>query len=293
MSKSHKSHHGKDKGGKAKEKEKRTSQEELPNLGGLMLSSSPNSGTSGLVSGVSWDVEALRKEGLAQVEGVGRRMEGEACRVLFRELPLAIGELDVLCREDERCLHEEEAVVAAAEAALGTLVEEWKKGPEEGGREKDAALARRRAAVGENGLVRGLTQAMQPLLLRMAAAVGTIAMWIKLRVPELESGDNFGVEVQGEILSALDAAQDSYLGLLGDFSAYHEGRAEAIKLLMDHPGLQDSLRLLQQLDARTYLKLQLAVADLRNEAVTIFDLLCKNMSMLGRPKSAPSTSSYL
>lgn len=263
----------------------------LPNIGDLELSTSPNKGTEGLKS--LRDIETLRRDGLQQVENITSKLEVEAYRLIFLELPSAIAALDNLYRNDTRCNRSEQDVVNATMASLDGYLEQWKQPPPAGTSEKDYLMRKQRSVIPENAIVVGIMEALKPFLLELANTMNNISMWIKLRVPELETGDNFGVEVQGEILSALDAAENSYLSVLGEFSNYHDARADSLKELMAFPGLQDVERSLQQLDARTYLKLQLAVADLRNEIVTIFDLICKNMPKLKVPKTAQSASTYL
>ena len=239
------------------------------------------------------DIETFRRDGLSQVENITSKLEVEAYRLIFSELPSAITALDMLLRTDDRCQHSEDEVIAACVASLGQCLTQWQQPPPAGVSERDYLIIKQRSVIPENALVTGLMLALKPHLLSLANTMNNISLWIKLRVPELETGNNFGVEVQGEILSALDAAENSYLSVLSEFSTYHDARADSLKELMSFPGLQDNERSLHQLDARTYLKLRLAVADLRNEIVTIFDLLCKNMPKLKVPKTTPSSSTYL
>lgn len=259
----------------------------MPDIGGLILSTSPNASSVPAVR----DVDSLRRNGLAQVEQITSVLESEAYRLIFVELPQAITDLDTLYRTDPRCNLTSEAVLARG--TIDQHLAAWRADPPEGVSEKDWLIKRNRTVVVQHSAVVDMMDAMKPHLLKLANVMNNISLWIKLRVPELETGDNFGVEVQAEILSALSAAENSYLSLLADFTTYHGDRADLIKDLMVYPGLEDLRLSLIQMDDRTYLRLQLAVADLRNEIVTIFDLLCKNMPKLKVPKTAPATSTYL
>lgn len=260
---------------------------ELPNIGSISLSTSPSADASALA--LRSDVEDLRQNGLTQIEQMTKALEADATRLIFSELPSIIKELDEFYRNDPRCNLTGEEVLARTD--LDRHLEAWRIDPS--GSEKEASYKRNRTVVTPNSAVTDLMDAVKPYLLRLANAMNNISLWIKLRVPELETGDNFGVEVQAEILTALSDSEISYLAVLTDFSVYHAERAEIVKDLMAYPGLNDIRRSLLQLDDRTYLKFQLAVADLRNETITIFDQMCKNLPKLYAPKTTVPTSTYL
>ena len=54
--------------------------------------------------------------------------------------------------------------------------------------------------------------------------VVSIKMWISLKVPRIEDGNNFGVSVQEEYISALEGMESSVTTIISSISTYLSDR---------------------------------------------------------------------
>lgn len=82
----------------------------------------------------------------------------------------------------------------------------------------------------------------------------------------------------------LDGNEASGYGILDSFAAYHIARGELITKILDYPGVADFRRALKELDEKTYLKTILIACELRNDYITLYDMLTKNLDTLAAPK---------
>jgi len=71
-------------------------------------------------------------------------------------------------------------------------------------------------------------KAVRALLVTALEDFRRLQMWIKLQVPAMSDGNNFGVEVQGAILGQLSASHSALRGLLDSFLDYHCSRSGAV-----------------------------------------------------------------
>ncbi len=107
-----------------------------------------------------------------------------------------------------------------------------------------------------------------------------------MNVPRIADGNNFGVEVQEEITTVFDQAEASGYEILDGFAGYHLGRAEIVAKIIKFPGIQDYRLALQELDEKSYIKTSLLACDLRNDYLTLYDLLSKNLDTLTKPRGS-------
>ena len=121
-------------------------------------------------------------------------------------------------------------------------------------------------------------------ILEMSEMINSLSIWVKLNVPRIADGNNFGVEVQGEITELLEATEVSGYEILDSFTTYHNARGALIVQVIEHPGIQDFKQSLKELDEKTYIKTTLLACELRNDYITLYDMLSKNLEILTSPR---------
>jgi len=125
---------------------------------------------------------------------------------------------------------------------------------------------------------------LQKEILEMSEMINSLSIWVKLNVPRIADGNNFGVEVQGEISEVLQQTEGSGYEILDSFTTYHNARGNLIVQVLEHPGVQDFRESLKELDEKTYIKTSLLACELRNDYITLYDMLSKNLDTLMSPR---------
>jgi len=118
----------------------------------------------------------------------------------------------------------------------------------------------------------------------MSEMINALNIWVKLNVPRIADGNNFGVEVQEEITKVLEGAEDAGYGVLDSFASYHSTRGALATKVLKYPNVMDFRWALRELDEKTYIKTCLLACELRNDYITLYDLLAKNMDTLTTPR---------
>jgi hypothetical protein len=135
-----------------------------------------------------------------------------------------------------------------------------------------------------NKALTDLVEVLQKEILDMSEMINALSIWVKLNVPRMADGNNFGVEVQEEITKVLEGAEDAGYDVLDSFATYHSTRGELISKVLRNPNIVDFRLALNELDEKTYIKTCLLANELRNDYITLYDLLAKNMDTLITPR---------
>ncbi|KAK8790056.1 hypothetical protein WA158_006836 [Blastocystis sp. Blastoise] len=116
--------------------------------------------------------------------------------------------------------------------------------------------------------------------------LASIKMWIQLQVPKMEDGNNFGVEIQGEVIDAISGVEDMCLNILENMSHYFETRASFVQKITKYPNIRDYHQSISEVDQTEYINMKLSCCDLRNNYCALFDLIMKNLDKLLTPRSS-------
>lgn len=132
-------------------------------------------------------------------------------------------------------------------------------------------------------------------MLEIATAV---KLWLQLRVPRIEDGNNFGVGVQTELLGELSRAEDAALVTSEAWSKHLQLRAKLLGKAEKHAAAGreqaaaaygDALR---AADARQVRAARLGLQDVRDHYAVVYDALLKNMEKLLFPRSSNASAMY-
>eukprot|EP00475_Leptophrys_vorax_P033908 TRINITY_DN5405_c0_g1_i1.p1 TRINITY_DN5405_c0_g1~~TRINITY_DN5405_c0_g1_i1.p1 ORF type:complete len:193 (+),score=60.40 TRINITY_DN5405_c0_g1_i1:2547-3125(+) len=119
--------------------------------------------------------------------------------------------------------------------------------------------------------------------------IETIKLWIKLNIPKVEGGNNFGVSIQEEIIGVLEGGTRSGRSYLGSMTKYYVRRAELMREIEKYPGVEDFQLSLTDMDEKEYALLAHCCMNTRNDYAVLIDVLTKNMKRLENPKNTTSS----
>ncbi|TFJ87778.1 hypothetical protein NSK_001127 [Nannochloropsis salina CCMP1776] len=110
--------------------------------------------------------------------------------------------------------------------------------------------------------------------------VGCVKLWIQLSIPPIESGGQFHVGVQEEVIQELNRFEDVAYNYLESPTKYFQTRAKLGAKLSRHRSVYDYRQSLLEADSLEYLNLKMAATELRNSYLVAYDLLSKNEDKL-------------
>ncbi|KAF5352846.1 hypothetical protein D9756_006023 [Leucocoprinus leucothites] len=127
---------------------------------------------------------------------------------------------------------------------------------------------------------------------QLAASVDKVKLWVTLTMPKIEDGDNFGVQIQEEVLGELCRSQESAYNIRDSTRQSHIARAKLCSKLIKYPNIEDyKLAIIEHDEKQFYLACQ-HLHDLRNVYAIIMDLMHKNISKIRVPKANNSVGLY-
>ncbi|KAH8835872.1 proteasome activator pa28, REG alpha/beta subunit [Flagelloscypha sp. PMI_526] len=126
----------------------------------------------------------------------------------------------------------------------------------------------------------------------MARTVDLIKLWITLAMPKIEDGDNFGVQIQEEILTELQRAQETLWNLRDTGRAYHGTRSKICSKLIKYPNVEDYTDQLKEHDGRSAFHASQNIHDIRNLYAILTDLIHKNIAKIRAPKANNGIALY-
>ncbi|CAG2159323.1 unnamed protein product [Oppiella nova] len=144
----------------------------------------------------------------------------------------------------------------------------------------------------ENGLVDSNPHLMEaieivkPWALQLIHDSNTVKMGISLMIPKIEDGNNFGVEMQQEMLIGVAVVELKTQHHLDQISDYFTKRAEMVTKIVKYPHSMDYRRALREMDYRFRLFLCLFAVDLRNHYISLHDMFTKNLNKIKDPRNS-------
>mmetsp|Transcript_6109 Transcript_6109/g.7024 ORF Transcript_6109/g.7024 Transcript_6109/m.7024 type:complete len:259 (-) Transcript_6109:703-1479(-) len=135
-----------------------------------------------------------------------------------------------------------------------------------------------------NHRVREAIDLVKAEVCEMVEDLSTLRLWIQLNTPKIEDGNNFGVEVQEEVLTMLGRGRVSGLSVLQIVSKYYTRRAKLLSDMRKRPHIGEYASAAKDLDERQFIHLAQAVCDLRNNYAILHDKILKNREKLEKPK---------
>ncbi|THH33448.1 hypothetical protein EUX98_g766 [Antrodiella citrinella] len=126
----------------------------------------------------------------------------------------------------------------------------------------------------------------------MAESCDKIKLWVNLSMPKIEDGDNFGVQIQEEVLNELHRSQEAAYNLRDAARQDYLARAKICSKLLKYPNVEDYVLALQEHDEKQLYVARQNLIDLRNMYAILTDIMHKNISKIRTPKANNSVGLY-
>ncbi|KAI0697677.1 proteasome activator pa28 [Cytidiella melzeri] len=126
----------------------------------------------------------------------------------------------------------------------------------------------------------------------LAESIDKVKLWINLSMPKIEDGDNFGVQIQEEVLTELHRSQESAYNLRDSARQSHLARAKLCSKLIKYPHIEDYTLALKEHDQRQLYIARQNLFDIRNVYAILTDILHKNINKIRSPKGNNSSGLY-
>ncbi|KAI6047813.1 proteasome activator pa28 REG alpha beta subunit [Pisolithus marmoratus] len=111
-----------------------------------------------------------------------------------------------------------------------------------------------------------------------------VKLWVNLTMPKIEDGDNFGVQIQEEVLSELLRSQESAYNIRDSVRQHYLARAKICSKLIKYPNVEDYALALREHDEKQLFFARQNLVDIRNIYAVITDILHKNIAKIRSPK---------
>lgn len=187
------------------------------------------------------------------------------------------------------------------------------------------------ARVAANGEVAALAAVAGDELERLLGVLQKLQLWISLRVPRIEDGNNFGVEVQKAAFSLVKEAAAAWQKAFDALPDYHQQRATAVEkvnakrsseksatttsskttgsetedktvatvvektseAVANDPGaLQDAIAHVIALDVKWFANLARTLEGVRDQYAVVFDVIDKNKDKIELPRGSGDRAGF-
>ncbi|KAK7463891.1 hypothetical protein VKT23_007227 [Stygiomarasmius scandens] len=156
----------------------------------------------------------------------------------------------------------------------------------------DSSNARLQNLVMANKRVKTVHEVIKQHCQDLAFSIDKVKLWLTINMPKIEDGDNFGVQVQEEVLGELHRAQESAYNLRDSARQDYLARAKICSKLIKYPFIQDYTLALQEHDEKQLYFAAQRLRDIRNLYAAIMDITQKNIIKLRAPKGNNSSGLY-
>ncbi|EIW86913.1 proteasome activator pa28 REG alpha beta subunit [Coniophora puteana RWD-64-598 SS2] len=156
----------------------------------------------------------------------------------------------------------------------------------------DIVNARYPSVVHANRHITGLRQYLKDECEQLADSCDKVKLWINITMPKIEDGDNFGVQIQEEVLTELMRSQESAYNIRDAVRQDHLARAKICSKLIKYPNVEDYALGLREHDEKQLFFARQNIKDLRNVYAVMADILHKNIAKIRAPKGNNGASLY-
>ena len=117
-------------------------------------------------------------------------------------------------------------------------------------------------------------------------------MWVQLLIPRLEYGNNFAVFIQEETIAELRTVESEAVSYLDHISVHYITRTKLVSKRVKYPQVEDYGHTMTEIDVKEYICLQLILSELRNQSVTLYGMILKNIEKIKSPWSSNEEMLY-
>ncbi|KAG9474244.1 hypothetical protein GDO78_004516 [Eleutherodactylus coqui] len=125
-----------------------------------------------------------------------------------------------------------------------------------------------------------------------------------LKKRKLEDGDDncagdsllfllfIGHMLNEETVAELRTVESEAASYLDQISRYYITRAKLVSKIAKYPHVEDYRRTVTEIDEKEYISLRLIISELRNQYVTLHDMILKNIEKIKRPRNSNAETLY-
>jgi len=146
--------------------------------------------------------------------------------------------------------------------------------------------------VQSNHHIKELIELVKPKILHLIDIATKLRMWIVFLIPKIEDGNNFGVQIQEDVLEEIKAVEAEAATYIEHFSRYYLTRAKTVAKICKYPHVDDFRQVLREIDEKQILELRLAISEMKNQYLSVYDLLMKNYDKIKTPKNNNSSTMF-
>uniref|UniRef100_A0A8C0E261 Proteasome activator PA28 C-terminal domain-containing protein n=1 Tax=Balaenoptera musculus TaxID=9771 RepID=A0A8C0E261_BALMU len=117
-------------------------------------------------------------------------------------------------------------------------------------------------------------------------------MNLPLPIPRLEYGNNFAVFIQEETIAELRTVESEAVSYLDHISLHYITRTKLVSKRAKYPQVEDYCHTMTEIDVKEYICLQLILSELRNQSVTLYGMILKNIEKIKSPWSSNEEMLY-
>ncbi|KAG1889522.1 proteasome activator pa28 REG alpha beta subunit [Suillus subluteus] len=141
-----------------------------------------------------------------------------------------------------------------------------------------------------NKLISKLHETVKLECAQLSDSCDKVKLWVNLTMPKYVLfdisyylGDNFGVQIQEEVLSELLRSQESAYNIRDAARQHHLARAKICSKLIKYPHIEDYTLGLKEHDEKQFFFTRQNLIDIRNVYAVLTDILHKNIAKAGFP----------
>ncbi|KAN0000261.1 hypothetical protein ACTFIZ_000702 [Dictyostelium cf. discoideum] len=143
-----------------------------------------------------------------------------------------------------------------------------------------------------NRVIMETHQKFKKAYIELIEIFSVIRGWISLNIPRIEDGNNFGVDVQEDIITQITKLEEVYTSLLDGSENYFASRASLIKKILKHKDIEAYRYSLAQVDEKEFTRFSFSYFDLANNYATTYSLIVKNFAKLETPRPTNASNIY-
>ncbi|KAJ3531080.1 hypothetical protein NM688_g7625 [Phlebia brevispora] len=126
----------------------------------------------------------------------------------------------------------------------------------------------------------------------LVESIDKVKLWVNLSMPKIEDGDNFGVQIQEEVLNELHRSQEVAYNLRDQARQSYVTRGKLCSKIIKYPHIEDYALALQEHDEKQLYISRQNLHDIRNIYAVLTDILHKNINKIRSPKGNNATGLY-
>jgi len=126
----------------------------------------------------------------------------------------------------------------------------------------------------------------------MLKYLSSIRLWIQLNVPRIEDGNNFGVQVQEDMIQEIGKAEENAFSAIDLLTKYHVARGKMLSKCLKYPQVLDYKESIKEIDQKYYTDIITGMRDLRNNYAGLYDSIQKNLEKIVKPRSSHTSNMF-